>query len=227
MDTNQRSDFSSHRPKLIGESLNFMDITIISGSHRSSSQSEKVGRYIESLFKDEYLSVEPFLYLLADNPLPLWDQSVWEADEKWAQKLTPLKEQFSKSDAFVIITPEWHGQVPSGLKNLFLLFSRFEFGHKPALIVAISASTGGAYPVAELRMSSYKNNRLCYIPENLIIRNVEEVFNQNSADNNEKSDKYYKNRLSWCLDILLGYGKALKTVREDIEVHNKAFSNGM
>ena len=136
-----------------------MKISIISGSHRNPSQSEKIGRFIESMLQNEFEGIDPFLYLLADNPLPLWDQSIWEQDETWAKRLAPLKEQFSNSDAFVIIAPEWHGQAPAGLKNFFLMFNRFELGHKPAYIVGVSSSTGGAYPVAELRMSSYKNNR--------------------------------------------------------------------
>lgn len=204
-----------------------MKISIISGSHRNPSQSEKIGRYINSLFQEKYPEIDPFLYSLADNPLPLWDQSVWESDETWVKRLEPLKEQFSNSDAFVIISPEWHGQVPSGLKNLFLLFNRFELGHKPAFIVTVSSGAGGAYPVAELRMSSYKNNRLCYIPEHLIIRDVENVFNQDPSDNDEKSDPYYKDRLNWGLEILIGYGKALKTMRSDTNIHNDKFSNGM
>ena len=204
-----------------------MKISIISGSHRNPSQSEKIGKYIEALLNKDFSDVEPFLYSLADNPLPLWDQSIWESDENWIKRLAPLKEQFSSSDAFVIITPEWHGQVPSGLKNLFLLLSRFELGHKPAFIVAVSSGNGGAYPVAELRMSSYKNNRLCYIPEQLIIRDVEKVFNDKAGDNDEKSDIYYKDRLHWCLNILPGYGKALKTMRDETEIHNDKFSNGM
>lgn len=204
-----------------------MKISIISGSHRNPSQSEKIGKYIEALLSNEFSDVDPFLYSLADNPLPLWDQSIWESDESWIKRLAPLKEQFSSSDAFVIITPEWHGQVPSGLKNLFLMFSRFEFGHKPAFIVSVSSGSGGAYPVAELRMSSYKNNRLCYIPEQLIIRDVEKVFNAKEKDNDERSDSYYKERLNWSLNILLGYGKALKTMRNETEIHNDKFSNGM
>jgi len=204
-----------------------MNITIISGSHRNPSQSEKIGRYINTLFQEKHADVEPFLYLLADNPLPLWDQSIWESDENWIERLAPLKEQLANSDAFVIISPEWHGQVPAGLKNFFLMFSRFELGHKPALIVAVSSAAGGAYPVAELRMSSYKNNRLCYIPEHLIIRDVEKVFNENPQDNDQRSDAYYKDRLDWCLDMLIGYGTALKTMREGTQVHHKKFSNGM
>ena len=204
-----------------------MKISIISGSHRNPSQSEKIARYVESLLKNDFVDVDPFLYLLADNPLPLWDQSIWESDEQWIERLAPLKEQFSNSDAFVIVTPEWHGQVPPGLKNLFILFSRFEFGHKPAFIISLSSADGGSYPIAELRMSSYKNNRLCYIPEHLVIRNVEKVFNESSNDNDETTDSYYKERLHWALKILQGYGKALKTMRDETEIHNDKFSNGM
>lgn len=204
-----------------------MKISIISGSHREPSQSIKIANYIENLFKGSYPEVDSFLYSLANNPLPLWDQSIWESDEKWNERLAPIKEQFIASDAFVIITPEWHGQVPAGLKNLFLMFNRFELGHKPAFIVSVSSGAGGAYPIAELRMSSYKNNRLCYIPEHLIIREVEKVFNERAKDNDEKSDIYYKARLEWCLKILLGYGKALKTMRNETEIHHEDFSNGM
>lgn len=204
-----------------------MKISIISGSHRNPSQSEKIGRYVENVFKNKFSDIDPFLYLLADNPLPLWDQSVWESDKAWDERLAPLKEQFSESDAFVIISPEWHGQVPSGLKNLFLLFNKFELGHKPAFIISVSSGSGGAYPVAELRMSSYKNNRLCYIPEHLIVRDVEKVFNEKTEDNDARSDSYYKERLEWCLNILIGYGKALKTMRKETEIFHDKFGNGM
>lgn len=204
-----------------------MKITIVSGSHRNPSQSEKIGRYTEALLNNEFDGVEASLYSLADNPLPLWDQSIWEGDADWEARLGPLKKQLAESDAFVIIAPEWHGQVPAGLKNFFLMFSRFELGHKPAYIIAVSSGTGGAYPVAELRMSSYKNNRLCYIPEQLIVRDCEKVFNENAADNDQDSDPYYKSRLNWGLGILIAYAKALGEMRATTEIHHDDFGNGM
>jgi len=204
-----------------------MKITIISGSHRNPSQSEKVARYIDKTFVAEQPEIESKVYTLADNPLPLWDQSVWENSEEWSQRLAPLKKQLGDSDAFVIITPEWHGQVPAGLKNFFLLFNRFELGHKPALIVAVSSGDGGAYPVAELRMSSYKNNRICYIPEQVIVRNIESILNDNAADNNTEADAYFRERISWALKLLTGYAKALKAMRENTQVHHDKFGNGM
>lgn len=204
-----------------------MKITIVSGSHRNASQSEKVARYIETTLQQNHPGIEPFVFSLAGNPLPLWDQSVWEGDERWEQRLAPLRRQLSDSDAFVIVSPEWHGQVPAGLKNFFLLFNRYELGHKPALIVAVSAGTGGAYPVAELRMSSYKNNRLCYIPEQVIIRDAEHVLNDDPQQNDTDADSYFRARIDWALKILLAYGQALKQVRASTPVHDDRFSNGM
>jgi len=164
---------------------------------------------------------------LANNPLPLWDQSIWEGNEAWNERLKPLQKELTECDGFIVISPEWHGQVPSGLKNFFLLFSRAELGHKPALLVAVSSGDGGAYPIAELRMSSYKNNRICYIPEHLILRNVESILNENSNDNDANSDAYYRERIDWTLEVLQGYVKALKSMRDTTPINNEKFSNGM
>jgi NAD(P)H-dependent FMN reductase len=201
-------------------------ITIISGSHRNPSQSEKVARHIEKTLQEEH-GVETWLFTLADNPLPLWDQTIWEDSPEWNQRLAPIKQQLASSDGFVVISPEWHGQVPAGLKNFFLLFNRFELGHKPAMIVAVSSADGGAYPVAELRMSSYKNNRICYIPEHVIVRNVEKILNEKAEDNNEGADAYFRERITWSLGILKGYAEAMKPMRENIKVHHDKFANGM
>lgn len=202
-----------------------MKISIISGSHRENSQSLKVANYLKSLL--EGMCEESWLFSLAGNPLPLWDQGVWDGEEKWQQQLTPIKQHLTSSDAFVIISPEWHGQVPAGLKNFFLLFGKNELGHKPALIVTVSSGEGGAYPVAELRMSSYKNSRICYIPEHLIIRRVETVLNDDPASNDTKSDPYYRERMQWSLNILKEYATALKQVRASGATETDKFKNGM
>lgn len=202
-----------------------MKIGIICGSHRSPSQSEKVSRYLEKQLVNS--GHDTWHYTLANNPLPLWDQTVWENNDEWIARLDPLKEALSSCDGFIIVSPEWHGQVPAGLKNFFLFFSRFELGHKPALIASVSSGDGGSYPVAELRISSYKNNRLCYIPEHLIFRHVESILNEGDEPNDEKSDVYYRKRIDWTLDVLLGYAKALKSMRDSTEVFHEKFSNGM
>jgi len=201
-----------------------MKVAIISGSHRHNSQSLKVAQHIQKTLPEEN---NTWLYSLEGNPLPLWDEGVWDGEQKWLDILTPIREQLSSCDALVIISPEWHGQVPAGLKNFFLLFGKNEMGHKPALIVSVSSGIGGSYPVAELRMSSYKNSRICYLPEHVIIRDVETVLNDNAADNNERSDQYIRERLQWSLAILKEYAIALKGVRDSGITQNEQFGNGM
>jgi len=203
-----------------------MKITVISGSHRESSQSEKVARIAHQYLVDGVCD-QADIFSLAGNPLPLWDQGVWDGEQKWKDLLDPIKKSFSESDAFVVVTPEWHGQVPAGLKNLFLLMSKNELGHKPALIISVSSGRGGSYPIAELRMSSYKNNRLCYIPEHIIIRDVEKVLNGDTAENDEASDTFYRERMQWCLSILKQYALALAQVRASGIVHSDKFKTGM
>ncbi len=204
-----------------------MKITIISGSHRQNSQSEKVGRFIERTLRENALCDETWLFSLKGNPLPLWDEGIWDGDPEWQQRLAPISAQLAESDGFVVISPEWHGQVPSGLKNFFLMWGKGELAHKPALIVTVSSADGGAYPVAELRMSSYKNNRLCYIPEQVIVRNVETVLNDDPAQNNADADRYFRERITWSLGILREYALALRGVRDSGAATLDTFKNGM
>ncbi len=76
-------------------------------------------------------------------------------------------------------------------------------------------------------MSSYKNNRLCYIPEHVIIRHVEQVLNELADDNNEDSDSFYRERLEWTLKILAKYTTALNQVRVSGVTQTDKFNNGM
>ena len=204
-----------------------MKIAIISGSHRDHSQSLKVANYIETSLLEEGICDQAWIFSLSGNPLPLWDESIWEGDKVWKNRLTPISEQLSTSDGFVIIAPEWHGQVPAGLKNFFLFWGQGELAHKPALIVTVSSADGGAYPVAELRMSSYKNNRICYIPEQIIVRNVESVLNEKPEDNNQQADEYFRGRFSYALKQLAEYAVALKQVRTSGVTDLSIYKNGM
>ncbi len=202
-----------------------MKITIICGSPRAQSQSMKVSRVIQQQL--QALAADARIFSLRDNPIPLWEEAIWDGDQKWKDLLAPIKQQMTESDGFVVVSPEYHGQVPATLKNFFLMFNRFELGHKPAQIVAVSSADGGSYPVAELRMSSYKNNRICYIPDHLIIRNVEKVLNSEAEKNNPDADAYFRERIEWSSKVLLEYARALKTLRQKDFIHSDKFANGM
>ena len=109
-------------------------------------------------------------------------------------------------------------------KNLFLLAGQKELGHKAGLIVAVSAGRGGAYPIVEIRSSSYKNTRINWIPEHLIVRGVESVLNSEQAES--VSDTWIRDRISYALTHLSLYAEALNQVRTKLPSDSR-FSNGM
>ena len=125
----------------------------------------------------------------------------------------------------VVIAPEWNGMACPAIKNFFIYASKAELAHKPGLLVGVSSGIGGGYPISELRASSYKNCRLCYLPEHLIIRGVEKVLND--VEPASEDDQRIRARMDYDLDILARYAEALKPVREAIDMSIPAFANGM
>ena len=152
-----------------------MKIAIICGSHRKDSESLKVSSYLSNLIQSE--KKETYILNLGTAGIPLWEESVWSDDAGWKKLWSPYSEELKSSDGIVIVSPEYGGMAAPALKNFFLLCSKQELAHKPGLIVTVSAARGGAYPVSELRASSYKNTQICYMPEHIIVRNAKQVLN--------------------------------------------------
>jgi NAD(P)H-dependent FMN reductase len=202
-----------------------MHIVIVVGSHRKASQSSRVGAYIARDLSHIDPSLTTDTIDLADNPLPLWDESLWQGDSALATQWKPFRDKMRKADGFVIISPEWAGMVPPGLKNLLLFAGPKEVGHKPALIVAVSASRGGSYPVNELRISGYKNSRLVYIPEHVLVQDVADVLVGETPASDR--DAWLRRRIEFADRILLEYAKAFATIRASGLTEHADFPYGM
>jgi NAD(P)H-dependent FMN reductase len=202
-----------------------MQIAIVVGSHRKESQSSRVGAYIASDLARIDPSVTVDTIDLVGNPLPLWDESVWQGDSALSALWKPYRDRMRRADGFVIIAPEWAGMVPPGLKNLLLFAGPKEVGHKPAMIVAVSASRGGSYPVNELRTSGYKNSRLVYIPEHVLIHDVNDMLL--GATPASDRDAWLRRRIEFADRILLEYAKALAPIRTSGLTEHADFPYGM
>jgi len=200
-----------------------MRIAIISGSHRNNSESDRVASYIAAELKKSSIDTE---YMsLAGNPLPLWDEGVWSGSAEWQRVWSPVSEKLQAASGFVVVSPEWAGMVPPGLKNFFLLCGVKEVAHKPALIVSVSSGIGGTYPIAELRSSSYKNNRIVYLPEHVIVRDVGNVLKGELPASDR--DNETRKRIAYGLGLLTEYSKALGLVRESGAIDHSAFPFGL
>lgn len=220
-----RTKALSHRH---GGVIDIMKIGIICGSHREDSQSDKIGRFCARHLEEQGLADSTWVLSLAGNPLPLWDENLWGGAPQQHKALDEIRAALAGCDGFIVVAPEWHGMVPAGLKNFFLLSTGgTELAHKPALIIAVSGGAGGAYPVAELRMSSYKNCRICYLPEHLIVRNAGRVFNTDPGDNDPEAHSYLEARLTYCLAMLREYAIAFRGIRASGKTSLETYKNGM
>ncbi|WP_372874195.1 NADPH-dependent FMN reductase [Pseudomonas sp.] len=195
-----------------------LKLVLLAGSSQPSSQSAKVAAYLRRRLLElgHCAAADLGLIDLGTSPLPLWPAE--DPGGAWADCAALLRE----ADGLVLVSPEWHGMASPALKNFFVYAGRRELGHKPGLLVGVSAGQGGAYPLSELRASSYKNCRLCYLPEQLIVRQVETVLNgELPAD---EDDARIRARADWALGVLVQYARAMRLLRTTIE---PAFANGM
>jgi NAD(P)H-dependent FMN reductase len=199
-----------------------MDISVIAASHRENSQSKRIAEIVESKLKIFDKLIKTAVIDLASSNLPFWSPEKDEGKGIWSDTWKNVSNTFANSSGFVLVVPEYGGMATPQAKNLFLLCDKGQLAHKPGLIVSVSSGNGGAYPITELRTSSYKNTHIMWIPENIIIRNVEEF---NPGNHGKNIPKWLEDRIDYVLELLLAYASNMKPLRELI--NRKDFGNGM
>ncbi|WP_430459656.1 NADPH-dependent FMN reductase [Thalassolituus sp. LLYu03] len=198
--------------------MNDISVCLLSASHRAEAQSRRIADYLNS----EYLDGKASLIDLFEAHLPMWEGLPLSPDDE--ARVNAVKATAEAADAFVFIVPEWHGMAPAGLKNFLLWCGAQQLAHKPVLLVGVSASAGGAFVIAELRGSGYKNARLLYLPEHLMLRDVKDLW---SGQECRASDVYLGKRARYALDMLTAYAKAIKPLRAQLCEGLAEFPNGM
>ncbi|XDD48463.1 NADPH-dependent FMN reductase [Leptospira sp. WS39.C2] len=200
-----------------------MKITLVCGSHRKNSQSLKVSKYLSKILDQK--GIESNILDLGNSPLPIWDPSMWEKSSELKKFWTEYSIGLADSEAFIFVSPEYAGMASPALKNFFLYLSGGDISHKPGLIITVSSGMGGSYPNAELRMSSYKNTRIVYTPDHVIVRHVESVLNAETSES--KEDEYIRGRLNYVLAVLVEYGKAFNSIRSSGVIDIKTYPFGL
>lgn len=184
-----------------------MNLLIVSASQRAGSQSFKVAKFLQS---KAFVFDEVNLVDLQRYNLPFWDgddRSKYIEGSTW-----PLLEQMvRKADGLVLVTPEWDGMATPLLKNFLMMCSSEDTAHKPALLISVVSGISGAYPIADLRMTSLKNNKIVALPDHIIVRNVEQVLNDEHVQSDR--DQSLRQRIDYSLHMLEQYSGALSSVR--------------
>lgn len=186
-----------------------MRLGLIVGSNRENSQSRRVAEVIDGRIRlaDRLISTEVFD--LAELHVPLWSEQKWDPKSDVVRNWAPTSKALAEMDGFVVISPEWAGMATPHLKNFLLMCDGGEVAHKPGLIVTVSSGLGGAYPVSELRSSGYKNNFIWWLPDHLLLRNVETLFQRED----DELSRYLVKRIDYSLRFLIEASAALAPVR--------------
>ncbi|UCZ55154.1 NAD(P)H-dependent oxidoreductase [Bacillus shivajii] len=119
------------------------NMLIISGSPRKSSISSKVGQWLSNKYHLNHFDLSEYL-------LPLFDDSVHTADNPIVNQ---FKEKVSKADAYIVITPEYHGGMSGSLKNSLDFLNKSFFKDKPTFLISVAGGgKGGINALNQLRM---------------------------------------------------------------------------
>ena len=203
---------------------------VVVGSHRKNSQSKKVALFCKQFIESEQeksLDTEKVEIIdFVKRPLPFWDEDLYnEPNAKKFENWHHIKTQLKGASSFIFITPEWGGMVPAALKNFFL-FDEGEFlYYRPALLISVSASRNGAYPISELRMSGFKNTHTQLLTEQVIVRNANQVLNDVISVSEE--DTFIRERIKYGLQVLKEYAKLLESLRQSGVLRKKDYPYGM
>lgn len=201
-----------------------MSLLIISASQRHGSQSIKVANFIKEMLLRDF-EVQANLLDLASESLPIWTDHPDRKDEQ-ATAWQPISQRCIDAFGFVIVTPEWGGGITPVLKNFFLYCNHQELADKPAYIVSITSGyAGGGYPAAELRLGSFKNTQICYIPEQLILRSITHILND--PEPTSQDDFTARVRLQYGLKLLLSYANCMIPLRHQAIRDFDSFPYGM
>lgn len=198
-----------------------MKLGIVIGSHRRSSNSRSVGDLLEEMSADLGAFTSHFVLDLGAHPLQLWTEDVYDETSVIARSFAPISQHLEGCDAFVVITPEWSGMATPAIRNFLLMCQRYELSHRPTLLVSVSSGYPKSAPLNELRGSGYKNTRMLYIPENLVIGDVASFLNGTST--------HYATTVARCryaLSLLGEYARSLSHFDRNI-INHAEFPFGM
>lgn len=194
-----------------------MKIAVVVGSNRPDSGSRKVANYIIPVVESHQCQIE--LFDMFEIDLPMWSADMWDSSSDQSRKWVAHESRLKECDGLVVLAPEWNGTVPPSLQNFVMHLNREIVGHKPALLVGVSSGIGGTYPVAELKSSINKNNRMLLIPDHVIVRHVDGDF--------DSGEHPIGPRIKESVEELLLYARHMQNLRQELSFDYQTYKNGM
>ena len=128
-----------------------MKMGIVIGSVREGRVSDRIAKWV-ARSAENAADIEIEIFDLKEHPMVLFDEPrtpIGNPDRNPTGEVKSWVDFVSRSDALVLVTPEYNRSYSSAIKNA-LDYTGLELSHKPVGLVA-HGSTGGAQAVAHLR----------------------------------------------------------------------------
>lgn len=148
-------------------------ITLISGTNRVHSLTEKFARIYFDLIKSKYDDVH--FFNLSHLPPSIIEM---EAYDSASNEITKIQsEVFNPSNRFVFIIPEYHGSMPGILKLLIdVMDAKTAFKNKKAALVGIATGRAGNLRGMDHLSSVLQHMGVTVMPYMLPVSRVQDEF---------------------------------------------------
>jgi len=177
-------------------------IPVILGSTRRGRESPKVARFMAERMRLTARIETDVLDLLGYN-FPMMEERLRFRDDP-PPGLQEFSDKIARSDALIIVTPEYNNGYPGVLKNA-LDYLLPEYHRKPIAIVTVSAGGfGGLNCLAQLRLVILGMGAFP-IPAALPVSRVQEVFD----DDGNPHDAAYEQRAQGFIAEVLWFTEAI------------------
>lgn len=175
-----------------------MKFVIISSSIRTGRKSHRLALFFRNYIMDRQLGEVKILDLV-EYKFPLFEERL-KFMTKPGDRITEFASEIRKSDAVIIVTPEYNGAYPASLKNVIDLLHE-EWKRKPVSLVTVSSGIfGGAQVTTSLLFTLWKIGALV-VPSPFPVPKVQENFSEQGEaldkDSSEKRAGIFMDELRW------------------------------
>jgi NAD(P)H-dependent FMN reductase len=177
-----------------------MKLSILLGSVRKERQSHRLAYFIKDQMMKKGVIVN--LIDLKNYSLPIYGSSISDEETKSVETISGL---LKSSQAVIIVTPEYHSNIPAALKNIMEYCGINLIGKVTGIASASATRFGGVNAsnilhITLLNLGAYLPSRRLLVPE------IHLAFNQN----NEPVQNEIREQAEKFLDELLSYTNLLE-----------------
>ena len=172
-----------------------MEVSILMGSIRPERQSHRLAYYLKDQMLEKKVTVN--LIDLRNYSLPLFGSAISEEQVKNVEEISRL---LKNSHAVIIVTPEYHSNIPAALENILEYCGRNLIGKVTGIASASATKFGGLQASNNLQITLF-NMGACPASGRLLVPEIHIAFNRDyepvQNEIKEQAEKFLTEILSY------------------------------